>query len=140
MRQNDLLLIADFASRIAQESKAQRLKVGAVALTSDGDIICYGYNGTRRGSNNECEVLVDGELVTKRGVIHAEENLIAHAARRGVSLKNGIVVCTHSPCEHCANLLIQCGVKDFYFLEKFRIYDEVIASIGNDLSIKQIVK
>jgi dCMP deaminase len=135
MKQKELNLIKEFAKNVANLSSAQRLKVGAVALTKDFDIICYGYNGTLVGSDNSCELMDSlGNLFTKPDVIHAEENLVAHAARRGISMRDGIVVCTHSPCIHCASLLIHAGVRDFYFMEKYRTFDEVYQKTSHKLA------
>lgn len=53
-KQTDKLYM-DIALRVSKESKAKRLKVGAI-LVKDGQIV-IGYNGTRSGANNECEVL-----------------------------------------------------------------------------------
>ena len=70
-------------------------------------------------------------LVTKPDTIHAEPNLIAHAARRGISIDGGTVFLTHSPCMPCAALMIQAGIKEVYFLEEHRSYQETQAKYSN---------
>lgn len=47
-------LYMDFARRIAEMSRAERLKVGCVIVKDD--VVVYGYNGTPSGWDNECEI------------------------------------------------------------------------------------
>ncbi len=71
-------------------------------------------------------------LVTNESVvIHAEQNLISHAARRGISIDGGLVFLTLSPCTKCTSLLIQCGIQEIYYLEKYRKHPEVEKLYGN---------
>jgi dCMP deaminase len=142
----------EVALATAAQSTAERLKVGGVVCDLDGNIIAYGRNGTVKGMSNICEYkeyadaistrqaeyphfdLSSGKyykLVTKESVVHCETNLIAHAARRGISVDKGTIILTHSPCEKCTALLIQSGVKEVIFLEKFRTYDIVIKEFSN---------
>ena len=44
----------DFARRVADMSRAERLKVGCVIVKDD--TVIYGYNGTPAGWDNECEI------------------------------------------------------------------------------------
>lgn len=103
----------------ARLSHAKRLKVGAV-LVKDDRIISIGYNGTVSGANNTCEYVVDGELVTKPGVVHAEMNVISFAAKAGVSTDGCSLVVTHSPCYECSKIIIQSGIERVYYKEKYR--------------------
>jgi dCMP deaminase len=148
MKNSEISFLMGVASLAAQQSKAVRLKVGGVVADSLGNLIAYSYNGTPRGFDNTCEYkeyaqhmgldvseqypLIDNKinsvpyrLVTKPFVVHCEANLIAHAARRGISVNGGSVFLTHSPCEHCAALLVQSGIKAVYFIEKFRTYEDM---------------
>ena len=100
---------------IAQQSKCNRLKVGAV-IVKDKNMIAYGYNGTPHGWCNECEQ--DG--VTKPEVIHAEANAILKAARTTISTDGAIMYATHSCCTECAKLIIQSGITEFHYIEEYR--------------------
>ena len=100
---------------IAQQSKCNRLKVGAV-IVKDKNMIAYGYNGTPHGWCNECEE--DG--VTKPEVIHAEANAILKAARTTISTDGAIMYATHSCCTECAKLIIQSGITEFHYIEEYR--------------------
>lgn len=107
---------ADVAVRTAALSDAKRLKVGAVAVRDNRTILC-GFNGTLPGEPNECE---DAEGHTLPSVLHAEENLITYAARKGVSLEGCTLYCTHAPCINCARLIRGAGFDKVIFLEYYR--------------------
>lgn len=145
MKSKDIAFLMNVAELAASQSTAIRLNVGGVVTDSLGNIIAYGYNGTVSGTDNSCEYKIytsdetnlgnvypcfdierneSFRLKTSDNVIHCEQNLIAHAARRGISINHGKVFLTHSPCIHCTSMLIQAGIEEVYFLEKFRTYDE----------------
>ncbi|WP_245651027.1 deoxycytidylate deaminase [Paramagnetospirillum marisnigri] len=97
-----------FARHAAAKSKDPSTQVGAVAVGPDGEIRATGYNGLPRGVEDRPERM---ERPAKYlWTSHAEENLVAHAARVGVSLKGCRVYVTHYPCSRCARSLIQAGV------------------------------
>jgi len=105
------------AEVIAERSKSTRLKVGAV-LVKDKRIISTGYNGLVSGV--EPDVLEDENGVTKKEVIHAELNCIISCARNGISCEGATLYLTHSPCEACAALIAQSGIKKVIFKEYYR--------------------
>lgn len=169
MKQKDIDFLMDIAVRAAQDSKAVRLKVGAVVTDSRGNFVASGYNGTIRGFHtNACEKKIfyrdetpwsfnelpinkkiypysdnnythpNYRLVTDEDiVIHAEQNVISHAARRGVSIDNGVSVLTHSPCSKCTSLLIQCGITEAIYKEKHRSFDETNDLYGSYIKLTQ---
>ena len=97
-----------FARHAASKSKDPSTQVGAVAVGPDGEIRATGYNGLPRAVEDRPERM---ERPAKYlWTSHAEENLVAHAARVGVSLKGCTVYVTHYPCSRCARSLIQAGV------------------------------
>ncbi len=99
-----------YASDIADLSKAERLRVGSVFVKS-GNIIAFGYNGTPSGFPNSCEL----EKKTKPEVIHAEENCLLKCLETS-SPFGADVYSTHSPCPHCAALMVQVGINKVYYL------------------------
>jgi dCMP deaminase len=42
--------------------------------------------------------------------VHAEQNAICQAARRGISLDKATLYCRMTPCRTCAMLIINCGI------------------------------
>ena len=99
---------------IATRSACQRLNVGCVIVskgTHKNRIIAAGYNGFLPGAPHICRVDNDHEQST----VHAEQNAISHAARRGVSLSGSTAYITHFPCIVCAKLLVAAGVNEIKF-------------------------
>lgn len=96
----------DLAHEVAQWSK-DSTKVGAVAVSyDDRRVMETGYNGIPRGVRDLPSRM---ERPAKyKFMCHAEQNLVAHAARS--TLDGAIVYVTHAPCCDCAKLLINAGV------------------------------
>lgn len=99
---------------IATRSACQRLNVGCVIVskgTHKNRIIAAGYNGFLPGAPHISRVDNDHEQST----VHAEQNAISDAARRGVSLSESTAYITHFPCIVCAKLLVAAGVNEIKF-------------------------
>lgn len=105
----------DWAHRIAQESYANRLKVGCV-ITKDRHVISEGYNGTPEGWSNVCEI----DNVTVPELLHAEENAILKLAKSNGGGNGSTAFCTHSCCFNCARMLYGAGVIEFYYAQLYR--------------------
>ena len=94
------------ATAIAEWSKDPHTKVGAVAVGPSRQVLETGFNGIPRGVRDLGERL---ERPAKYiWTAHAEENLVAHAARR--QLEGSTVYVTHLCCSACARMLINAGV------------------------------
>lgn len=137
MKDKMKLFYMDMARRASQLSYAERKKVGAVARTPQ-DLIIYSWNGRPAGDDNNCEIsrfkfanvnggtIISGvEKVTHPDVLHAESNLVAKAAREGVSLKGSDIFVTLSPCLQCAKQLFQAGVASVTYSEEYRLKDGI---------------
>lgn len=99
---------------IATRSACQRLNVGCVIVskgTHKNRIIAAGYNGFLPGAPHISRVDNDHEQST----VHAEQNAISDAARRGVSLSGSTAYITHFPCIVCAKLLVAAGINEIKF-------------------------
>jgi dCMP deaminase len=42
--------------------------------------------------------------------VHAEQNAICQAAKRGISIEGATLYCRMTPCRTCAMLIINCGI------------------------------
>ncbi|MGJ3241537.1 MAG: deoxycytidylate deaminase [Opitutales bacterium] len=95
---------------MASRSACERLHVGCV-LVSGGEhrnrIIAAGYNGFLPGNPHLSRVRDGHEQAT----VHAEQNAVADAARRGISLSGATAYITHFPCINCAKILAAAGVR-----------------------------
>lgn len=112
-------LYMNIALGYARLSKAKRKQVGACLVTNAG-VILGGANGTAAGTDNTCEDWINGELVTRKNVIHSELNAVLKAAKEGVSCIDSTIYVSLSPCEHCSAMLINAGVKRVMYLEEYR--------------------
>lgn len=96
-----------FAKHAALKSK-DSTQVGAVLIGEDGEVRLTAYNGPPRGVGDTAE---RRERPTKYlYAAHAEQNLIAFAAREGIRTNGCTVYTTHHPCASCAKALIQAGI------------------------------
>jgi dCMP deaminase len=42
--------------------------------------------------------------------VHAEQNAICQAAKRGIAIEGATLYCRMTPCRTCAMLIINCGI------------------------------
>ena len=114
------------AGDLATMSLATRSKVGAL-IVKDGNIKSMGWNGMPSGfPNEELEHYEDAglagaQLVTNPLVLHAESNAILKCAREGSSSAGASLYVTMSPCPGCAKLIIQAGIKNVFYRDKYRL-------------------
>lgn len=102
---NDYLM--GFAQHAAGKSK-DSTKVGAVLVGPDNEVLLTAYNGPPRGVQDSPERFVRPTKYLYAS--HAEANLVAFAARRGIRTEKCAVYVTHMCCASCARTLIQAGV------------------------------
>jgi dCMP deaminase len=102
------------AMLISARSNCDRLHVGCV-LVSNGEclhrVIAAGYNGFVAGAPHKSRIRDAHEQAT----VHAEQNAIADAAKRGVSILGSTAYVTHYPCIHCAKLLVSAGIAEIKY-------------------------
>ncbi len=102
-------------------SKDPSTKVGACIVNEDKRIIGIGYNGFPYGcSDEEFPWEREGELLETKYpyVVHAEPNAILNST---TSLKGATLYVTLFPCNECAKLIIQCGIKKIvYMSDKYK--------------------
>ena len=109
---------------ISSRSACSRLNVGCV-IVSGGEhpnrIIAAGYNGFLAGAPHSSCVRDGHEIAT----VHAEQDAISDAARRGVSVNGATAYITHFPCVNCAKILISAGIKSVRYLHDYHNDDIV---------------
>lgn len=106
----------------AKKSSDWWRQVGAVLLKEGTVIGCAHNEGMpsdhtpyQRGAVRD--FLQPGEQPELVDTIHAEQKLIAQAARDGVPLKGTSLYVTHFPCPVCAKLIINAGISKCFFAE-----------------------
>ena len=98
----------------AQLSKDPGRKICAVAFDKKLNRLASGFNGLPRRVNDDA-LRYEAPFKTLF-VVHAELNLIASAARLGISLQDSSVLLTeYQPCAVCAGALIQAGIAEIWY-------------------------
>ena len=114
---------------ISSRSPSKRLKVGSV-IVKDNRIISAGYNGFPSGTPHISIMRDDHEQNT----LHAEQNAIADAARRGTSIQDSTIYITHYPCINCTKFIIASGIKEIIYYDNYR-NDEIVNKLLEDAKI-----
>lgn len=105
---------------IKLRSKDKKKQVGACLVSDDNKIISTGYNGLKKGSNDNID-WNDRELV-HNVVLHAEMNCLLYATSK---FENARLYCTLSPCKECIKLIASSGVTKIIYEEKYKDYNNV---------------
>ena len=123
---------------IATRSNCGRLHVGCVLVSQSehkNRIISAGYNGFIAGAPHESKVRDEHEQAT----VHAEQNAITDAAKRGVSVYGSVAYISHYPCLACAKLLASSGIIEIKYHSDYN-NDPLVAELcsGWNMKIVQI--
>ena len=113
-------------------SKDPHTQVGACIVSEDNKILSMGYNGFPKGcSDDEFPWAREGEnLDTKYPyVCHAEMNAILNYRGSKKDLENAKIYVDLFPCNECAKISIQSGIKEVVYLsDKYADSENNIAS------------
>ena len=115
---------------ISIRSPCNRLHVGCI-IVNDRRVISSGYNGFLPGHPHESIVIDNHE----QAIIHAEQNAISDAAKRGVSLNGSVAYITHYPCLTCAKLLVSSGINEIKYLDDYK-NDPLVSTILSQSGIR----
>lgn len=126
---SERISIHEYYLKIAQitslRSNCIKRKVGCVIVKNDRIISC-GYNGTPRNTPNcsdgGCErcnnsSIQSGSDLNMCKCLHAEENALLFCDYQ--KLENSTIYCTTFPCLDCCKKIIQCRVKNVYYIEEY---------------------
>ena len=131
----------DIARAVATRATCLRRRVGAI-LVRDKRILATGYNGAPSGIVHCREV---GCLRERLGVptgekhemcrgSHAEQNVLAQAARYGIAVEGAALYCTNEPCVICTKLLINAGISEIVFEHEYP--DELARELRRGASVR----
>ncbi|HAL65028.1 MAG: CMP/dCMP deaminase zinc-binding protein [Bacteroidetes bacterium 38_7] len=122
----------EVANTVAKRATCDRGRSGCV-IVRDKQILVTGYVGSPVGFPHCDEVghllkkviHEDGTITTHcMRTVHAEQNAIAQAARRGIALEGATIYCRMTPCRTCAMLIINCGIKRVVCEKKYHAGQE----------------
>lgn len=117
------LYLMEIAKITASLSHCTRRQVGCVLSDLSNEVFVVGFNGGAKGGLNHCR-----RSKPKRcGCVHAEMNAVAKAPR---GAKIAFVTCF--PCEMCATLLVNAGVRKVYYHEEYieHLGEKVLDEVG----------
>lgn len=116
----------------AMRSKDPSTQVGACIVSNDNRILSIGYNGAPNGfSDEKFHWGRDGKnLDTKYPyVCHAELNAILNYRGSKKDLEDARIYVDLFPCNECAKIIIQSGIKEVIYLsDKYANSENNIAS------------
>ena len=116
----------------SMRSKDPSTQVGACIVSNDNRILSIGYNGAPNGfSDEEFPWEREGKnLDTKYPyVCHAELNAILNYRGSKKDLENAKIYVDLFPCNECAKIIIQSGIKEVVYLsDKYADSENYIAS------------
>lgn len=131
----------DLAHSVSKRATCDRGRAGCV-IVKDKQILVTGYVGSPRGLKHCDEV---GHLMKKVihedgsvsqhcvRTVHAEQNAITQAARRGIALEGATIYVRMTPCRTCAMLIINCGIERVVCEKKYhagRESEEMLKEAG----------
>ncbi|NUM31736.1 MAG: cell division protein DedD [Bacteroidetes bacterium] len=103
---------------ISKRATCGRGRSGCV-IAKNNQLLVTGYVGSPIGLPHCDEVghlmkkmIHEDDSITEHCVrtVHAEQNAICQAAKRGVALEGSTLYCRMTPCRVCAMLIINCGI------------------------------
>lgn len=105
----------------ADYSTCSWLAVGAI-VAQDTRIVSSGRNGAAAGQPHCVHVNESPERPRTHAqtLTHAETNAIGYAARKGRVTEGATLYVTHSPCEHCAPVVLAAGIARVVYDIPFR--------------------
>ena len=108
----------EVAASISKRATCDRGRSGCV-IARENQILATGYVGAPAGlphcdevGHQMRKVLHEDGSVSQHCVrtVHAEQNAICQAAKRGVAIAGATLYCRMTPCRTCAMMIINCGI------------------------------
>jgi dCMP deaminase len=108
----------EVAHAISKRATCDRGRSGCV-IARDRQILVTGYVGSPAGfphcddvGHQFKKVIHEDGSTSQHCVrtVHAEQNAICQAAKRGIAIDGATIYCRMTPCKTCAMLLINCGI------------------------------
>ncbi len=109
----------EVAHSISKRATCDRGRSGCV-IARDNQLLVTGYVGSPVGlphcddvGHQMKKVVHEDGRVTQHCVrtVHAEQNAICQAAKRGISIDGATLYCRMTPCRTCAMLIINSGIR-----------------------------
>ena len=138
------LEMADAASKRANSNRGR----SGCVIVRGKQVLATGYVGSPTGlpycddvGHLMKKVIQENGEISEHCVrtVHAEQNAICQAAKRGISIEGATVYQRMAPCRTCAMLWINCGIKKVVCERKYQLAEEseqLLAEAGIELVYK----
>ena len=122
----------EVADAISRRATCDRGRSGCV-IARDKQLLVTGYVGSPKGlphcddaGHQMKKVIHEDGHITQHCVrtVHAEQNAICQAAKRGISIDGATLYCRMTPCRTCAMLIINCGIIRIVCENRYHSADE----------------
>lgn len=122
----------EVADAISKRATCDRGRSGCV-IARDRNILVTGYVGSPQGlphcddaGHQLKKTMHEDGTVTQHCVrtVHAEQNAICQAAKRGIAIEGATLYCRMTPCRTCAMLIINCGIVRVVCEHRYHSADE----------------
>lgn len=109
----------EICQTVAKRATCDRGRSGCV-IAKGNQILVTGYVGSPTGlphcddvGHKLKKMVHENGIETQHCVrtVHAEQNAITQAAKRGIAIDGATLYCKMTPCRTCAMLIINCGIK-----------------------------
>lgn len=138
------LELADAASKRATCDRGK----SSCVIVRDKQVLATGYVGSPAGLPH-CDdvghlmkkVIQENSEISEHCLrtVHAEQNAICQAAKRGISIEGATLYTRMTPCRTCAMLLINCGIVRVVCERKYQLAEEseqLLAEVGIEFVYK----
>lgn len=113
---SNMIEIRDLIGPLKKLAKASQSKIGGVScfVIKNNAVISSGINYNPTGE--PMEEIVDGKLVSRPEVIHAEVAALRAAVENAVDVSGATLLLNMSPCIKCAQEIVKTGLSDVKYL------------------------
>lgn len=123
----------DVTHTISQRSPDPKFRVAAIIVSADNtQLLALGYNGDHAGGSNMRESDAPGES----GFLHAEVNALIKLDYNNPKQK--IMYVSMSPCKMCAKAIINSGISEVVYREKYRDESGIILLESAGIRVRKI--
>jgi dCMP deaminase len=116
---------------VSKRATCDRGRSGCI-IVKENQLLVTGYVGSPAGHQHCDEAghlikktmhIDEGERISEHCVrtVHAEQNAICQAAKRGISIDGATLYCRMTPCRTCAMLIINSGIKRVVCQRKYQL-------------------
>ena len=122
----------EVADAISKRATCDRGRSGCV-IAKDRQLLVTGYVGSPQGlphcddaGHQMRKIIHEDGSISQHCVrtVHAEQNAICQAAKRGIAIDGATLYCRMTPCRTCAMMIINCGIVRVVCERRYHAADE----------------